>query len=86
MEVPKFNKSPYICHVHRPGTDEKYFGEVTKHNYCVGGKSLAWGKWSPRLTKEALDSWPKEVRDFLYENYEKVEDETGVSDYSDLIN
>ncbi|TRU87407.1 MAG: DUF1080 domain-containing protein [Microcystis novacekii Mn_MB_F_20050700_S1] len=82
----KFNKSPYICHVHRPGTDEKYFGEVTKHNYCVGGKSLAWGKWSPRLTKEALDSWPKEVRDFLYENYEKVEDETGVSDYSDLIN
>lgn len=79
-------KSPYICHVQRAGMKEEYFGEVTKHNYCVGGKSLAWGKWSPRLIKEDLESWPKEVGEFLFENYDKVEDETGVSDYSDLIN
>jgi len=79
-------KSPYVCHVRRAGMGEEFFGEVKKHSYCVGGKSLTWGKWSPRLTDEDLASWPKELRDFLYENYKKVEDETGVSDYSDLIN
>jgi hypothetical protein len=83
-----YMKSPYVCHVKRPNEDEQYFSEVTRHNYCVGGNSLAWGKWSPRLNKEALKSWPEEVRDFLNDDnkgYKKVEDETGVSEYSDLI-
>jgi Domain of Unknown Function (DUF1080)/GMC oxidoreductase len=95
-EIPHM-KSPYVCHVKRPGTGEVYFGtieidgkkRVTKHNYCVGGKALTWGKWSPRLSQETLESWPQEVREFLNDDnkgYKKVEDEAGVSDYSDLIN
>lgn len=86
-ELP-YMKSPYICHVHRAGASEKYFGEITKHNYCVGGKSLTWGKWAPRLTEEALESWPQEVRKFFKNEeagYKRVEEETGVSDYTDLI-
>jgi choline dehydrogenase-like flavoprotein len=33
--------------------------------YCVGGKSLYWGGWCPRLRKADLDQWPAEVRDYL---------------------
>lgn len=85
----KHMKSPYVCHVKRPGQDEVYFETVTRHNYCVGGKSLAWGKWSPRFDDKALKSWPKELSEFLNDEdrgYQRVEEETGVSDYSDLIN
>jgi hypothetical protein len=81
-------KSPYICKVKRGNNEPVYFNEVTKHSYCVGGKSLSWGKWSPRLTDETLKSWPQEVHDFLLndpDGYKRVEDETGASDISDLI-
>src|SRR6516164_6319807 len=27
-------------------------------SYCVGGKSLYWGGWCPRLTNSALAAWP----------------------------
>lgn len=33
--------------------------------YCVGGKSVFWGGWCPRLLETDLAFWPKEVRDFL---------------------
>jgi hypothetical protein len=33
--------------------------------YCVGGKSLYWGGWCPRLRDPDLDQWPQEVRDYL---------------------
>ncbi|MGF1524849.1 MAG: family 16 glycoside hydrolase [Leptolyngbyaceae cyanobacterium] len=85
------NQSPYMCHVYRPGMEPHLAREVEKHSYCVGGKSLTWGKWSPRLTEKDLESelWPQEVKEFLNDKkkgYKRVEDETGVSDYSDLIN
>jgi len=85
----KFNKAPYICDVKRPTDNPQFFSNVTPHSYCVGGKSLTWGKWSPRLTKDDLENWPQEVREFLNDDnkgYKTVEDEIGVSDYSDLIN
>ncbi len=33
--------------------------------YCVGGKSIYWGGWCPRLREPDLDGWPAEVRDYL---------------------
>jgi hypothetical protein len=33
--------------------------------YCLGGRSLFWGGWAPRLTDADLQRWPAEVRDFL---------------------
>jgi hypothetical protein len=59
--------------------------------YCVGGRSLYWGGWSPRLTKADLDRWPKDVASFLQsasgagDEYETTERETGVFDKTDYI-
>src|SRR3954454_20415678 len=37
--------------------------------YCLGGRSVLWGGWSPRLIdSEYDDSWPKEVKRDLNEN------------------
>ena len=33
--------------------------------YCVGGRSLFWGGWSPRLTPADLAQWPNEIADYL---------------------
>jgi len=33
--------------------------------YCIGGKSLFWGGWCPRMTDSDLAHWPKEVVDYL---------------------
>jgi hypothetical protein len=33
--------------------------------YCVGGRSLFWGGWSPRLTANDLANWPANVVSFF---------------------
>src|SRR6267143_5183992 len=33
--------------------------------YCLGGRSLYWGGWSPRLTDADLKNWPENVSTFL---------------------
>src|SRR5215510_13206128 len=33
--------------------------------YCVGGKSLYWGGWCPRLRDADLAQWPAAVREYL---------------------
>ncbi|WP_159718575.1 family 16 glycoside hydrolase [Geminicoccus flavidas] len=33
--------------------------------YCVGGKSLYWGGWCPRLQEADLAQWPRSVKDYL---------------------
>ncbi len=33
--------------------------------YCVGGKSLYWGGWCPRLRDADLAQWPAEARGYL---------------------
>jgi choline dehydrogenase-like flavoprotein len=35
--------------------------------YCVGGKSIYWGGWCPRLRDPDLAQWPREVSDYLTE-------------------
>jgi len=63
--------------------------------YCVGGRSLFWGGWSPRLTAADLASWPAELRDYLTQNtdptdpaqcvYREVETEIGAWPTQDYI-
>jgi hypothetical protein len=59
--------------------------------YCVGGRSLYWGGWSPRLTAADLAKWPPSVAGFLQspsgtgDAYETTEKETGVFDKTDYI-
>jgi choline dehydrogenase-like flavoprotein len=33
--------------------------------YCIGGRSLFWGGWSPRLTTADLARWPPELAAYL---------------------
>ena len=59
--------------------------------YCVGGRSLYWGGWAPRLTAADLANWPSAVAGFLQSGsgtgdaYEASEKETGVYDRTDYI-
>lgn len=53
--------------------------------YCVGGRSLFWGGWAPRMTAADLARWPSAVRTYLDENYEDVEAEIGVKDKADYL-
>ncbi len=55
--------------------------------YAIGGRSLFWGGWSPRLTDADLAAWPADVRAYLTgpEGYAKTEEEIGVSPSTDYI-
>lgn len=53
--------------------------------YCVGGKSLYWGGWCPRMTAADLAQWPAAVTSFLDSTYPFVEDDTGVTQTADFI-
>src|SRR2546425_2811362 len=53
--------------------------------YCVGGRSLYWGGWSPKLTDADLKNWPAELRTYLKTNYNDTEKETGVDPATDFI-
>jgi choline dehydrogenase-like flavoprotein len=60
--------------------------------YCIGGRSLFWGGWSPRLTPADLGprpadqaSWPADAAAYLLANYEAVETEMGVRPTTDYI-
>lgn len=81
-----------------PGTRERVWGNAWRSQvafpglaYCLGGRSLYWGGWSPRLTAADLARWPKPIADFLQsadgtgDEYERTEKETGVFDKTDYI-
>jgi hypothetical protein len=53
--------------------------------YCVGGKSVYWGGWCPRLTDDDLSAWPPTVARYLKDNYHRLEEQLGVSDRTDFI-
>src|SRR6266852_2289930 len=53
--------------------------------YCVGGRSLYWGGWSPRLTAVDLARWPAELAQYLNGTYNDVEREIGVDPTTDYI-
>jgi hypothetical protein len=53
--------------------------------YCVGGKSLYWGGWCPRLQADDLTSWPPSVAQYLALHYPTLEQQTGVASTTDFI-
>ncbi len=53
--------------------------------YCIGGRSLYWGGWSPRLTDADLKNWPSELQTYLKANYNDTEKEIGVDPATDFI-
>lgn len=53
--------------------------------YCVGGKSLYWGGWCPRLLASDLAAWPPTVAQYVNQNYPLMEQQTGVSDGTEFI-
>lgn len=53
--------------------------------YCIGGKSLYWGGWCPRLLAGDLASWPPTVAQYLAQNYPVLEQQTGVADDTEFI-
>ncbi|HEU4994910.1 MAG TPA: family 16 glycoside hydrolase [Gemmatimonadaceae bacterium] len=81
-----------------PGTRERVWGTPWRSRvpfpglaYCIGGRSLYWGGWAPRLTTTDLEHWPPDVAAFLQsatktaDEYERTEMETGVYDRTDYI-
>lgn len=55
--------------------------------FCIGGKSLFWGGWAPRLTNDVVDAplpggvgWPKEAADYLKTFYDRTDLQTGVAE------
>jgi choline dehydrogenase-like flavoprotein len=75
-----------------PGTREWVWGNPWRSRvafpglaYCLGGRSLFWGGWSPQLTEADLLNWPAEVAHYLRNIYPVVEREMGVFDKTDYI-
>ena len=59
--------------------------EFVGQAFCVGGKSLYWGGWCPRLLDDDLAGWPKSVASYLKANYPTIERQTGVDVKADFI-
>ncbi|RCJ16847.1 hypothetical protein A6S26_32350 [Nostoc sp. ATCC 43529] len=53
--------------------------------YCIGGRSLYWGGWAPRLTSADQTLWPLAISSYLNANYSQVEREIGVTPSTDFI-
>jgi choline dehydrogenase-like flavoprotein len=53
--------------------------------YCVGGKSVYWGGWCPKLTDDDLVNWPPAVARYLKTNYGELEMQLGVAEKTDFI-
>jgi choline dehydrogenase-like flavoprotein len=53
--------------------------------YCVGGKSIYWGGWCPKLTDDELVNWPPGVAQYLKANYHQLETQLGVAEDTDFI-
>src|SRR5205807_10330117 len=59
--------------------------------YCLGGRSLYWGGWSPRLTPADLAQWPGDLVTFFNDApagadaYRQTEREIGVDPATDYI-
>jgi hypothetical protein len=80
------------ANIEDPGTRERVWGNPWHSNtpfpglaYCLGGRSIYWGGWSPRLTNADLVNWPQEIVNYLNLNYPVVEREIGTSETTDYI-
>ncbi|MFL6446396.1 MAG: GMC oxidoreductase [Bryobacteraceae bacterium] len=72
--------------VNDPGPQEAVWGYPWRSNqsfpglaFCIGGRSLYWGGWAPKLTPDDLNNWPVDVKAHLLPNYPRVEQEIGIT-------
>lgn len=64
---------------------------MSPHHRCVGGKSIFWGGWGPRLTGDDFDRrdadgrrlWPQEVVDYLLDPGEPDPEHPGETRFRD---
>ena len=55
--------------------------------YCLGGRSLFWGGWSPRLLDAEMSGWPSSVVNDLKNKYfDQSAEQIGVTQTNDFIN
>jgi hypothetical protein len=80
LELPAFGefRSPAFQDQKRP---INYAG----HNYSIGGKSVRWGGWSPRLTEEDLALWPADMAQYFRNYYREIEFQIGAFPTADFI-
>jgi choline dehydrogenase-like flavoprotein len=67
------------------GTPWRSNVEFVGQAYCVGGKSLYWGGWCPRLEPDDLTAWPIPVSQYLTQHYPTLERQAGVAETTDFI-
>jgi choline dehydrogenase-like flavoprotein len=55
--------------------------------YCIGGRSLFWGGWSPPLTSGDLSNWPGDLKTYLTSaaGYKYTASEIGTAATTDFI-
>ena len=55
--------------------------------YNIGGRSLFWGGWSPRLTDADLANWPADVAAWLTgpDGYDRTAEEIGTAETTDYM-
>jgi len=55
--------------------------------YCIGGRSLFWGGWSPALTDADFTNWPNDVVTYLKSSagYPSTAEEIGTATTTDFI-
>lgn len=60
----------------------------SRQAFCVGGKSIFWGGWAPRLRDDVLEgplaqgtAWPATTAEYLKSFYDRIELQTGVREY-----
>jgi choline dehydrogenase-like flavoprotein len=94
VNVPPANIGPVTGNDKDPGLQSLVWGYPWHSSqtfpglaFCIGGRSLFWGGWCPRLTPDDLKNplWPKDVVAYLNANYPDVEKEIGVSPTTDYI-
>jgi choline dehydrogenase-like flavoprotein len=54
--------------------------------FAIGGRSLAWGGWSPQMLAAEINSWPASVAADLVNTYFRISsDQIGATDSNDFI-
>jgi len=93
------NPSVVASNTQDPGAQNLVWGHPWHSNqafpglaYCMGGRSIFWGGWSPRLTAADLGArpapqaaWPADAAAYLTAHYDAVEIEMGVQPTADYI-
>jgi len=54
--------------------------------FAIGGRSLAWGGWSPQMLDQEFKNWPAAISDALKDPYfRQSSDQIGATDSNDFI-